>query len=647
VKLTNPRVRHLAFGLGLVLLSNLLVLGLLLKGSLLTLAQFSDDNLMQQAAGRLNLGSIAIAAVDDASLRQYGRFESWDRRHYADLVRRLKQAGAQALALDVDFSAPNPGDQDLAQAIDQAMRPRDGSAPMPVILGIAGSGEGVRTAGKGLEYPGFSSVSPALLAAKPILAGVNLDLDGVTVRNLPLLSVSGQQQILPLPLIAASAFAARLPGFTNALEFQDDPYRLHFGPYFVPIDQYFRMPIYFFSKPNGYAPNAISLASIADGQIDPAVLRGRLVLAGVFGAVGEAQDFPVPTSAGGGQAKMDRVEIWANAAQSLIEGKFITPQPWPSTLGFMLLLSLAAATFFFRFGALGWLATLGIGVLYSIVRYMVAVSALVQPAVIGHQQITELPNLAYPNVALLLSSAALFMYLFVREQRQRSAVYSTFGRYVTPAVAQQLASQQADGTLNLGGTRRIATVLFGNLYLAEEDAEGDTLGLLNSYWDGIVRKVNENHGTVNKFIGDHIMVLFNVPVDLENHAEAACRGAYEALEWIKQTRDSLPHSATFGVGINSGPLVAGNMGSKKRMEYTVLGDTVNTSSRLSGVAKDDEIIISKATADLLDGSGAKLEDRGEVRVKGKAEPVRIFALMGFGDPGPVQVSVPIAAAAVG
>src|SRR5205823_4702255 len=109
-----------------------------------------------------------------------------------------------------------------------------------------------------------------------------------------------------------------------------------------------------------------------------------------------------------------------------------------------------------------------------------------------------------------------------------------------------------------------------------------------------------------------IMVLFNVPLDLENHAEAACRGAFEALEWIKATRDTLPLPATFGVGINSGPLVAGNMGSQKRMEYTVLGDTVNTSSRLSGVAKEDEIFISKATADLLEGTGAKLEDRGEV-----------------------------------
>ena len=644
MKVSRPALRRVAIGLLLVLVANLAVLGALFKDLLHEEQRFFTDHLMQQASGKLNLGSIVIAAIDDASLRAYGRLESWDRGHYADLIRRLKAAGARAVAFDVTFQDPGRGDAQLAAAIRDAMHPTDGSQPMPVVMAIAGDGVPRHVAGHGLEFQSFQAMAPGVAAGKPILAAINVDLDGLSVRNLPLLYYSGQQQYLPLPLVGAISFAARLPGFTNALEFQDDPFRLHFGPYFIPIDQYFRMPIYYFSKPYGYEPNTISLAKIAEGQASPASLRNRLVFVGPYSATGLADDYPVPTSSSGSLAKMPEVEIWANVAQSVIEGKFITEQPWQTTLAFMLGASLIAAGFFLRFGAAGWLATIVLAAGYTAGRYIFAAGQLLQPTSIGHQQITEMPNLAYVDAALLLSSAALFLYLFLEEQRRRSAVYSTFGRYVTPAVAEQLSSMQASGDLNLGGSRRVASILFGNVYLPDGVKAEDTLRLLNTYFEGIVRIVNEHGGTVNKFIGDHIMVMFNVPLDLGGHAAAACRTAYEAVEWVKETRKSMAgEEATFGVGVNSGPLVAGNMGSKNRMEYTVLGDTVNTASRLSGVAKDDEVIISQATVDLLDGSGAKLEDRGEVRVKGKAEPVKIYAVLGFADEeGPIQIMQPAA-----
>lgn len=646
MKLGKPALRRVSTGLLLVMLANLAILAAVFKDLFRDQQTFFSDHLMQQAAGRLNLGSIVIADIDDESLRAYGRLDSWDRRHYADLITQLKRAGARAVAFDVPFQDPGQGDAQLAAAIDAAMRPTDGSASMPVVLAAASDGQPRHVTSKGLEYPSFQPLPPIIARARPILAAVNLDLDGTSVRNLPLLQYSGQQQLLPLPLVGAISFAARLPGFTDALEFEDDPYQLHFGPYFIPIDQYLRLPIYFFSKPYGYQHNAISVDKIAEGQVNPESLRNRLVFVGTYGATGQADDYPVPTSSGGALAKMPRVEIWANVAQSVIEGKFITPQPWQSTLAFMLCFSLAVAVVFFRFGALGWIAAIVAGAVYTGVRYVFAAGQLLQPSVIGHQQITEMPNFAAVDAALLLSSAALFVYLFLDEQRRRNAVYSTFGRYVTPAVAGQLSSMQAAGELNLGGSRRTATIMFGNVYLPHGVKAEDTLRLLNVYFNGIVHIVNKHGGTVNKFIGDHIMVMFNVPVDLERHAEAACRTAFEAVEWVKATRASMPgEEATFGVGVNSGPLVAGNMGSRNRMEYTVLGDTVNTASRLSGVAKDDEVIISQATVDLLAGSGAKLEDRGEVRVKGKAEPVKIYAVLGFGEaPGPLQTIQPAVAA---
>ncbi|GEM_PF-1977337 len=646
MKVSIPALRRVLIGLCLVLLSNAAVLGLLFQDKLHDLQTTFTDELMRRGAGagEQQLGSIVIAAIDDASLKAYGRLESWDRRHYADLIRQLKRAGARVVAFDVAFLDSSPHDDDLAAAIAEAMAPRDGSPPLYVIMAHVGNGLPKHVAGKGLEFDSFQAMAPGVAKAKPIPAAVNVDLDGLYVRNLPLLYLSGEERYLPLPLVGASAFAGAFLSFPDKLEFDDDPYELHFGPYSIPTDQYFRMPIYFFTKPAGFklGQNAFSVWRIAEGQVNPELLRNRLVFVGAYQATGLADDYPVPTSV---NSKMDGVEIWANAAQSLISGKFVTPQPWTSTLATMLILSLVASVVFFRWGVLGWAASAVLGIGFTAIRYIQTAGNLIKPAEIGRQQLTELPNFAYVDAALALSSAVLFLYLFIQEQRRRSAVYSTFGRYVTPAVAQHLAELQAAGTLNLGGERRTATIMFGNLYPPHNVPADELLNLLNSYWDGIVRIVSQRGGTVNKFIGDHIMVMFNTPLELEDHAVAACRAAYEAVQWVKEKRASLPGGeATFGVGLNSGPLVAGNMGSQGRMEYTVLGDTVNTASRLSGVAKNDEVIISQATVNLLEGSGAKLEDRGEVRVKGKAEPVKIYAVLGFGEPGPAQILQPQVAA---
>ncbi|MBV8083212.1 MAG: adenylate/guanylate cyclase domain-containing protein [Chloroflexi bacterium] len=646
-----PRaVRRVIFGLVFVVAANLLVLGALVKVLPDPLAQLqttSNDQLMTSSADKLPKASIVIAAVDDFSLSAYGRDAlSWDRTHYAELLQQLKKAGAQVVAFDEDFSTPATDPrQDLAfaQAINDVMNPRDGSKPMLVILPHTGQGDAKYVIGKGLQWDGFDTLPPVLAAAKPIEVAHDVDPSGITVRELPLLETDGKAQLLPLPLVTASAFMRNIPGFTADLEFEDQPYRLHLGPYQIPIDEDFRMPMYFFSKPLGYHNTAFSIAKIASGQVNSPVLNNSIVIVGAYEGTGLAEDYPVPTSE---SSKMDRVEIWANATQALIQGKFIWPQPAWSTAAWMLGFSLVAAVVFFRFGAAGWVVTGVLAVGYTAARYLLTAAQLQRPVSLGTQQVIELPDIAYTFAGVILSSLLLFIYLFVDEQRRRSAVYSTFGRYVTPAVAQQLSSMQASGALNLGGSRRMATIMFGNLYPPHGTRAEDLLPLLNRYWDGIVHLVNENGGTVNKFIGDHIMVMFNVPLDLDGHAAAGARAAYQAVEWVKEARKAWPgQEATFGVGVNSGPLVAGNMGSQNRMEFTVLGDTVNTASRLSGVAKDDEVIISAATAALMEGSGAKIEDRGEVRVKGKAEPVKIYAVLGFGDPGPVQILQPVSVAA--
>ncbi len=298
---------------------------------------------------------------------------------------------------------------------------------------------------------------------------------------------------------------------------------------------------------------------------------------------------------------------------------------------------------FLRLGVVGWVATLLAAGGYSFLAYKIAADSFNKPTVLGnpHADLVTIPNLAYVDVAIILSAAALFVYLFIQEQRTRGQIYEVFGRYVTPAVAQQLSSMESNGQLNLGGTRREATIMFAELRglgsLDEGSRPEELLERLNRYFDQSIKLMIENGGTINKFIGEDVMVMFNVPLDLPNHALAACKAAYAAQEFVKQYRTERGESAAFGIGINSGMLVAGNMGSKDRMEFTVIGDTVNVASRLNGVARLDDVILSQATLDRIDGSGAQVIDRGEILVKGRQEPVHCYKLVGFGEPGPIQI----------
>ncbi|MDE3074239.1 MAG: adenylate/guanylate cyclase domain-containing protein [Chloroflexota bacterium] len=640
MKITRAAIQRILIGLGLVVLINLGVLGLLIKDSSsdrpsiagLLQTTFSDW-LMTTFANRAIFGSINIAAIDDKSLAAYGRLDSWDRSHYADLINRLKAADVADVVFDVPLTNPGPGDPQMAQAIQNSMHPRDKSSPVWVVLGVPPSGQGKAVAGKGLEYDAFQNLPPVLAATDAIKASIGVDQSGAVVRRMPFVYEAKGQRLYALPLEAFNS-GEQNPPLSQSVKMGDG--LVQYGIYTIPTDRYYRMPIYYFASPDKFL--SYSFVDLAQGRFDPRRLKGTVVLVGPHGATGLADDYPVPTSTTG---KMDSVEIWANALQDLLLGKFITPEPAGRTFGFALGISLLASIVFFRFGVFGWLAAVLLGGGYTAVRFILTVGDFIRPPTPGHEQLITVPNLAYADMAILLSSAVLFVYLYLQEQRSRGQIYEMFGRYVTPAVAKQLSTMESSGQLNLGGTRREATIMFAELRGVTSVGQGakpeEVLSTLNSYFDQAVKLIIEQGGTINKFIGEDVMVMFNVPLDLPNHAVAACRAAYAAQEFVKDYRTSRGETAAFGIGINSGMLVAGNMGSQDRMEFTVIGDTVNVASRLNGVAKLDEIIISQATIDRIQGCGAKVVDRGEILVKGRQEPVHCYKLVGFGEPGPVEI----------
>lgn len=225
--------------------------------------------------------------------------------------------------------------------------------------------------------------------------------------------------------------------------------------------------------------------------------------------------------------------------------------------------------------------------------------------------------------------------LMLEGLRQREHIREVFGRYVTRQVADEILS----GRVALGGERRTATVLFADIHgftrLAEALPPEEVLALLNEVLGGLVGCVLDGGGVLDKYIGDAIMALFGVPVSAGSpalDAQAAVRCALQmsqrldAINAARQDR-GLP-SVEVGIGVHTGELVAGNIGIPERMEYTVIGDTVNVSARLEGMTRQlgHRILVSGATAALLEG--VALRELEPVAVRGRSQPVRVYGVGG-------------------
>ena len=323
-----------------------------------------------------------------------------------------------------------------------------------------------------------------------------------------------------------------------------------------------------------------------------------------------------------GRGVMPGIWLHASVADSVLSDLFIEQMPiWSvvvATLAVALATGLASATLPFSVAAGGAAALLAgwVGVsLYAFDRGLWLVMA--QP--------------------ILASSVALFAgtaYRYFVEDAEKRKVSRLFGRYVSRDVYKQLMANP--GLAVLGGGRREMTVLFSDLRgfttITEKGQPEALVEQLNEYLTRMVEIVFRNGGTVDKFVGDMVMALFGAPVDDVDHADAGVTTAVEMVRelgelnrrWAAEGRVQLD----IGIGVNSGDMIAGNIGSSAIMSYTVIGDNVNLGARLESLNKDykTRIIISEATRARLARS-TNLRPLGGVVVKGKTRPVEIFEVI--------------------
>lgn len=363
-----------------------------------------------------------------------------------------------------------------------------------------------------------------------------------------------------------------------------------------------------------------SFADVLDGKVPRAALEGKAVLVGVT-LTGELDQVVTPfepVTAG--------VYEHASLLSNVLSGRFLAREPGFVWLEVLFLLGSALL-----YGS--WFPRLPVG----------AKTAVAVGAVLGWFGVAQLAfdhghllATLLPCLGTGLSAEAVILIGYVTVDREKFRLERAFSHYLSPAVmAQMLAHPER---LKLGGEEKEMTVLFSDIRgfttLAERMTPEALVTFINTYLTPMTEQVLAEGGTLDKYIGDALMAFWGAPIDQEDHALRACRTALRFLETLKALEpgwraQGLP-AFDIGVGINSGPMIVGNMGSDVRFDYTVMGDAVNLASRLEGTNKDygTRVMISEVTFEQVKGR-VRARRLGAVRVKGKRAPVRIYELRGL------------------
>jgi len=325
---------------------------------------------------------------------------------------------------------------------------------------------------------------------------------------------------------------------------------------------------------------------------------------------------------------MSGPEVHANIVETLLTGRFPRPVSAPWRLSYLLVVLTVGTAAFFKLSPRQGLAALGL------LAVMVAVSAYVL-----FRRDWLIP-VATPQLGLLASYLGVLGLRLTGEERERTRLRQIFGRYVSDAVVEKLLATGKQP--NLGGEAVTVTVLFSDIRnftpMSESLAPQEVVELLNNYFSRACEPILEQGGTVDKFIGDAIMAVFGSPAPYPDHARRAIAAALALAErtsdfqaWIaRRFPDRDWQDFRIGIGLHTGEVVVGNVGSPKRFEFTAIGDTVNTASRLESLTKElDWTIVASAATIKAAGLGVVTGGAKQVQVKGRQEPVEVLEVKGL------------------
>jgi len=441
------------------------------------------------------------------------------------------------------------------------------------------------------------------------------DQDGV-VRWIPLILKCGEEIYSPLAVQTAWNYLDHPQMIVKVASYGIEGVQM--GDRFIPTDENGQVLINYLGPEKTFPHYSIS--DILHGNLPKGTFEDTIVLLGAT-AIGVYDMRNTPFS-----PVFPGMEIHATVIDNILSDDFLYKPKWAKIYDILAILVLGLLTGLIlpRLSAVkAILFTLFLFILHIFIsRWFFA-------------QFGLWINLLYPLLAIGLIYTSLTLYHYITEERERKKIRGAFSYYVSSSVVNEMLKDPEK--LKLGGAKKDLSVLFSDIRSFTTISEGLTpeelVHLLNEYLTVMTDIVFKHDGTLDKYMGDAIMALYGAPLEIPDHPARACHSALEMMEglktlnedWISQGKVPLD----IGIGINTGMMMAGNMGSDQRFDYTVMGDHVNLGSRLEGANKSykTNILVSEFTYERVKDEFVCME-LDSVRVKGKTLPVNIYQLIG-------------------
>ncbi|WP_189613129.1 CHASE2 domain-containing protein [Saccharospirillum salsuginis] len=601
--------------------------------------------------------NILIVDIDERSLNTVGRWP-WPRDKLAALTQALTEAGAVVVAFDIMMTEPQPnptrdlqqrarqnGQHNLADAMEEfvpatefdriladsfccidVVMPllfqddpgiRVGQLPQPILSLTPEQDKRLRV----VHANGYTASVPILQEAAITAGSIAPKIDGDgTLRSVPLVTRFEGDLYPSLALATGMAYY-----FLDAIELKTARFNsaidviegIQFADQFIRTDDAGRVLVPYLG-PQGQFPY-ISATDVLEGRIDPARFENGLVFVGTS-AIGLSDLRSTPVG-----PQFPGVEVHATLLNGLLTGDFpYTPVSAHTIIASLLLvLGVVFSIISSRLGPIGLVTATGVllGALVSINFYFWAEQ-----------------NAALPLASSILLTLALgglhLLEGFISERRNKQHIANVFGQYVPKAhIDHMLNDPDAYG---FEGENRDMTVLFSDVRsfttISESLSATELKDLLNRYFTPITEVIFNHQGTIDKYVGDMVMAFWGAPLEDPDHALHALEAADEMIKTLDRLNPELAElgypAIDVGIGLNTGPMNVGDMGSNFRRAYTVLGDAVNLGSRLESLTKfyGVKILVGPDTRARIDGWVFRPVDR--IRVKGKQEPVAVFEPLG-------------------